>query len=70
MILLDWPDEETVGVQDQQKLWDEDWDDDDVEDNFAQQLKYVLFFLLVLFEEHAAYTEVLNTDNYTNNSIL
>lgn len=44
MILLDWPDEETVGVQDQQKLWDEDWDDDDVEDNFAQQLKYVLFF--------------------------
>ncbi|GMM37950.1 hypothetical protein DASC09_052750 [Saccharomycopsis crataegensis] len=34
-----WLDEHDVGKQDQGKLWDEDWDDEDVEDDFAQQLK-------------------------------
>lgn len=37
---VDWSDEQTVGEQTQQHLWEQDWDDDDdAEDEFSKQLK-------------------------------
>lgn len=35
----DWTQQETVGVEGQKALWVEDWDDNDVDDNFSKELK-------------------------------
>ena len=46
----DWPEEQTEAAQkgssgDATKhLWEESWDDDDTNDDFSQQLKYVSSF--------------------------
>jgi hypothetical protein len=38
-----------VEDKEDQKLWDEDWDDEDVEDDFSAQLRCVdLFFAFTL----------------------
>lgn len=39
LLTLAWPDEEDLKNKEQDKLWDEDWDDGDAEGDFAQLLK-------------------------------
>ncbi|ODQ78216.1 hypothetical protein BABINDRAFT_162882, partial [Babjeviella inositovora NRRL Y-12698] len=36
-----WDDEQTISKDQQNQLWNEDWDDDDNHDDFSQKLKYV-----------------------------
>ncbi|KAF2263975.1 hypothetical protein CC78DRAFT_533578 [Lojkania enalia] len=38
---LDWPEEDTQLPGGNAHLWEESWDDDDTNDDFAVQLKYV-----------------------------
>lgn len=35
----DWPEEQSVGTEGEKSLWVEDWDDNDVDDNFTKELK-------------------------------
>lgn len=37
----DWQDGHTMGAESEKALWVEDWDDNDVDDNFSKELKYV-----------------------------
>ena len=30
--------------EEDKKLWEDDWDDDNVDDDFSKQLRYVAFF--------------------------
>jgi 26 proteasome complex subunit DSS1 len=43
--LVDWPVEQTEAAQSgedaSKHLWEESWDDDDTNDDFSAQLKYV-----------------------------
>ncbi|CEP20974.1 unnamed protein product [Cyberlindnera jadinii] len=37
----DWQDAQAMGAESEHALWVEDWDDNDVDDNFSKELKYV-----------------------------
>ncbi|KAH3688849.1 hypothetical protein WICPIJ_000155 [Wickerhamomyces pijperi] len=37
-----WANESSNGEQKENALWEEDWDDNDLNDNFSKELKYVL----------------------------
>lgn len=41
LLTADWPDNETDAAKgvDRENLWEEQWDDDDAEDDFASQLR-------------------------------
>ncbi|ODV96974.1 hypothetical protein PACTADRAFT_15477 [Pachysolen tannophilus NRRL Y-2460] len=35
----DWKDDQTIGAEKRDHLWDESWDDNDNDDDFTQRLK-------------------------------
>ncbi|ODQ58959.1 hypothetical protein WICANDRAFT_69358 [Wickerhamomyces anomalus NRRL Y-366-8] len=35
----DWPEEQSLGPEGEKSLWVEDWDDNDADDNFTNELK-------------------------------
>lgn len=44
---IDWGEEEED--QNDAHFWEDNWDDDDIEDDFSKQLRYFFFILNQLF---------------------
>lgn len=38
-MMIDWPEEQSLGAEGEKSLWVEDWDDNDADDNFTSELK-------------------------------
>ena len=53
---LDWTQEDTEEPRGNSNLWEESWDDDDINEDFSAQLKYVV----VLF--HHIVVEMIGQD--------
>lgn len=54
---LDW-NEKQENKEDMQ-VWEDNWDDDDVEDDFSQQLRYPLDFVMIIYIKSLGYLFLL-----------